>query len=849
MVNHLNKMASVLAIDFGNENLVIAAPRKGGVDIILNQSSQRLTPSMVAFSETRRFAGEFARNQQMQNVNGTITNLKRLIGLQYDSPDRETIQKLVPFPLVKLDDGYIGIQANYLDDKKTFRIEQCIALLLKEVFEIARVQNIHASDCVIVCSPWWDECQRRQVLDAAKIAGFHVLKLLNSTTAQAILYSMYHRKRLPEEQSKAVPVAFVDFGDSAMNVAIASMSQGQIEVKGFTCDEHLGGSDFTTALVNMLLEKTKAKYKIDPRTSPRALLRFTQAAEKLKKSLSINPIMPFDVQSCLDCDINFMVKREEFEAVIQDLIARIEQPIINALKLANVKKEDLFAIEVHGGASRVAAVKAKINEIFGKEPTQSLNPDECFALGAGFQAAILSPQYRVELKVKDVAPHQVMIEWIDDQGEKKTNELFKQFNVVPCTKVVPVKVKRNAHVRLFNEQTGELGTINIDTGTDEVLTVRLKIRLTPDGIIDVIEAIHQIQEEIVVKEEPKKEEPKKEEPKKEEAKPEEKKEEGKTEEKKEESKPEEKKEESKPEEKKEEAKPEEKKEEEKPKTKIIKKDIPVNFIFKAHYGLTPDQISKFQAEEKQMFNRDKQEQEIDNTRNELESYIFKMESGINRDFPEYFDPAKKDEYLKKVEEVQMWFSENEFDRLPLNEYQKELRILKEFGEPALNRRKARFEIPNTIADLIHRAEAEKTKLDTKDEKFSHITQEERDGVRKLADEYIAWIKQKQEEVEKAPKHLDAPFKTYEANTKLANVETKVRELFCKPKPTPPPKKEEEKKDEKKEGGAEEEKKEGGAEEEKKEGEEAPKTEEKPAADAKPEEPKKDGDGPIDPELD
>ena len=187
-------MSSVLAIDFGNENLVISAPRKGGVDIINNQSSQRLTPSMVAFSETRRYAGEFARQQQMQNVKGTITNLKRLVGLKYDSNDREVVQKLVPFKLVKLDDGYIGVEVMYLEELQTFRVEQCIALLLKEVFHIARIQSIHASDCVIVISPWWDECQRRSILDSAKIAGFNVLKLLNSTTAAAIVYSMYHKK-------------------------------------------------------------------------------------------------------------------------------------------------------------------------------------------------------------------------------------------------------------------------------------------------------------------------------------------------------------------------------------------------------------------------------------------------------------------------------------------------------------------------------------------------------------------------------------------------------------------------------------------------------------------------------
>lgn len=875
-------MSSVLAIDFGNENLVISAPRKGGVDVINNQSSQRLTPSMVAFSETRRYAGEFARQQQMQNVKGTITNLKRLVGLKYDSNDREVVQKLIPFKLVKLDDGYIGVEVMYLNELNTFRVEQCIALLLKEVFQIANHQNIHASDCVIVISPWWDECQRRSILDSAKIAGFNVLKLLNSTTAAAIVYSMYHRKKLPESADKAVPVAFVDFGDSTLNVAIVSLSQGTVEVKGFACDEHLGGIDFTSALVKMLLEKTKQKYKIDPTQNPRAMLRFTQAAEKLKKSLSINPVMPFDVQSCMnDIDISFMVKREEYEETITGLVERIESPIVKALELADVKKEDLFAIEVHGGASRVKAVKDKIRSVFGKDLTQSLNPDECFSMGAGFQAAILSPQYRVDLKVKDVAPHQVMIEWVDDQGVKKTNELFKQFNVVPCTKIVPIKVKRNCHVRLFNEQTGEIGYTDIDTGSDEVLTVRLKVRLTPNGIIEVIEATHQITEEIIIPEEPKKEEPKKEEAKKEEPKKEDEKKEEEPKKEGEQPKPEEatkeepKKEGEEPkvetandtipptnseeqlfhtkseeqldkkaeEDKKEQPKESEPEKPAEPKKKIIKKDIPVAFHFKAHYGLSNDLIEKYKAEERKMFKRDQDEIKIDNARNELESYIFTMNTYITRDYPEYFDPSKKDEYLQKTSQAQCWFEENEFDRLPLKDYEDQVAILKKFGEPAIARRNSRIEVPRQIQEFIDQAETEKKKLDNKDEKFSHITEEERSVVRKDIEAYVAWLNSQLAEVEKTPKHLDVPFKRGEAQNKFYAVEKKVKDLLMKPKPAPPKKEEkkEENKDEKKEENKDEKKEE--AKDEKKEENKDEKKEEN--KEEKKEQPEADGHKPED----
>jgi molecular chaperone DnaK (HSP70) len=196
------------------------------------------------------------------------------------------------------------------------------------------------------------------VLDAAYIAGIKVLKLLNSTTAAAIAYSVFQRARTVEN---AVPVAIVDFGDSAMNVAVVRLWANSLEVKGFWCDERLGGSHFTTALVDWLLEKTRAKYRIDPR----ALLRFRQAAERLKKGLAVNPVMPFEVQNLLDADVNFLVKRDEFKATRGDLLARIRAPVERALELAGVAKEALFAIEEHGGASRIPAVKASSKRFSG----------------------------------------------------------------------------------------------------------------------------------------------------------------------------------------------------------------------------------------------------------------------------------------------------------------------------------------------------------------------------------------------------------------------------------------------------------------------------------------------------
>jgi molecular chaperone DnaK (HSP70) len=511
----------------------------------------------------------------------------------------------------------------------------------------------------------------------------------------------------------------------------------------------------------------KDKYKVDPTNNPKAMLRFRKAVEVTKKTLSINPVTRFEVPCLMnDMDVNIEVKRDEFEEVIQELVNRIQHPVEKAMELAGVKKENLASIEIHGGGSRVAAVKRKIASIFGKDPTQSLNPDECFALGGGFQAAILSPQYQVNLNVKDVSPHAVYVEYVDHEGNKKHLELFKQFNQVPSTKKLPIKVVRAATIHLYCENE-EIGTVQLDTGKDELLLVQVLIRLTPDSLVDVKSAVYHItKEEETSPEEPNKEEPKKDDKKEGEIEPPK---EGETTLPKEES-----------------AK------------KIIKTiEVKVNFDFTTSYGLANTMISEMKAQEKEMAIKDELEQKIDDVRNELETYLFRMNNGLTRDFPLYFDPAKKFLYLEKVNEIQDWFSENEFDRLPLQDYESKLQVLKEFGEPALVRKDSREKLPSLIKQYDVQADDLTKRLATKDAKFAHITDEDRAPAKKSIEDFKAWLVKKQEEVEKQALHLEVAFKSFDADFKIKDLTSQVNKVMSKAKPPPPkpePKPEEAKKE-------------------------------------------------------
>ena len=469
-------------IDFGNQNCVIAVTTTNGIEIALNESCNRLTPTMVTYTGERRYAGELAQQNQMQYHQETITNLKRLIMLPYDSQERmiieQTVRHLVPLP-----DGMTGVEVQCDGQRVVLRPEQMIAYLLKDLVKITKAKDANIDKFVLAVSPWWTEKHRRALLSACQIAGVDCISLVNSTTAAAIAYTMIHRTRLPAPNQKPVAVAFVDFGDSALNVAVALIKQGTVEIKSFADDNHLGGSDFTEPLLNCLLQKAKSKYHVDPSENPRSMLRFRQAVEKVKKMLSVNPVVQFEVSSIMGVDIAFPVKRDEFNEQIAGLLERIPGPIEKALQLAKLKKQDLFEIQILGGGSRVFAVNQKLTEIFGRQPQKSLNLDECFAIGSGYMGALLSPRMSVNLVVKDVLPHAIKAVW---QGGE--SEVFKQFDFIPTIRPIKIMVDKETIVSLQTESQ-EIGQLRIITNVPDPVQVTLRIRMTQSGTCQIADCL------------------------------------------------------------------------------------------------------------------------------------------------------------------------------------------------------------------------------------------------------------------------------------------------------------------------------------------------------------------------
>jgi len=469
-------------LDFGNKNCVVGVPSNGGIDVITDQASNRLIPTIVSYSNEKRFFGDSSLHQIMNNVSGTINQIKRLFCLPYDSPERELLQNLSAFRLVKLNNGYTGVSVMYGGKETILRPEQCFAFLLRQLLYLSKEKCPDLVSFVVAVSPWWTEWHRRAVFDSFRIAQVECMSLVNSTTAAAITYCMSHRNRLPKSTEESVPIVFIDLGDSSLNVAVALLKQGSVEIKSFSYDEHLGGSHFTDALVQYLLPITEKKYSINPANSQKAMIRFYTAAEKLKKNLTINPIVSFEIPSLMnDIDISFLVKREEFENQITGLVDRIHKPIIEAISSSKIEISSIFCIELLGGGSRIPVVKAKVSQIFGREPSLSLNLDECFAVGSGYMAAVLSPNLKVPLIVKDISPHEFSTK-VSESEDKSI--LFPRFSDVPSMTTMNLTIEKPTSITFFC-QNNPIGILSIPFSDDKPIDVSIEVSLTQSCTLSI----------------------------------------------------------------------------------------------------------------------------------------------------------------------------------------------------------------------------------------------------------------------------------------------------------------------------------------------------------------------------
>ncbi|MFS8015427.1 putative Heat shock protein 70 family [Helianthus anomalus] len=480
---------SVIGFDIGNESCVIAAAKRGGVDVLLNAESKRETPAVVSFGEKQRFLGAAGAAFATANPKSTISQIKRLIGKVYKEVEEEL--KLLPFVTSEGPRGGIFIELEYLKDKWSFTPVEILGMLFKHLKQMAE-KNLESSavDCVIGIPSYFTDLQRRLYLDAAQIAGLTPLSLMHDGTAIALGYGMY---KSDLSNSGPTYVMFVDIGHCDTQVTVASFEQGKMNILSHSFDENLGGRDFDEVLFKHFAAQFNEKHKIDVYSNARASVRLRASCEKVKKVLSANAEAPLSIECLIgDTDVRGTITREEFESLSSKLLERVIVPCKMALKDSGLSVDELYTIELVGSGSRIPAITRKLTSFLKKEPTRTLNASECVARGCALRCAMLSPTLIVrDYKIKDAFPYSIIIP--SPQGECMVfpkgspfpnQEMFKHNVHTPFYLQVAYVKDRNFPAGI-SHIVGQFGIGSSEPSDAEKVQVQFKVELNSHGIVEI----------------------------------------------------------------------------------------------------------------------------------------------------------------------------------------------------------------------------------------------------------------------------------------------------------------------------------------------------------------------------
>ncbi|XVN40611.1 MAG: molecular chaperone DnaK [Rickettsia endosymbiont of Argas persicus] len=396
-------MGKVIGIDLGTTNSCVAVMEGKEPKVIENLEGERTTPSIIAFANGERLAGQPAKRQAVTNPRNTIYGVKRLIGRNFTDPMVKKDQEIVPYSIVKADNGDAWVEV----EGKKHSPSQISAFILQKMKETAEnYLGEKVTQAVITVPAYFNDAQRQATKDAGKIAGLEVLRIINEPTAAALAYGF--------DKSASKTIAVYDLGGGTFDVSILEIGDGVFEVKSTNGDTFLGGEDFDTRILNHLIDTFKKESGIDLRNDPLALQRLKEAAEKAKKELSsalttdIN--LPYiTADSSGPKHLNIKLTRAELEKLVDDLIEKTIEPCRKALKDAGLKASDIQEVVLVGGMIRMPKVQEAVEKFFGCTPHKGVNPDEVVALGAAIQGGVLNKEV-TDILLLDVTPLSLGIE-------------------------------------------------------------------------------------------------------------------------------------------------------------------------------------------------------------------------------------------------------------------------------------------------------------------------------------------------------------------------------------------------------------------------------------------------------
>jgi molecular chaperone DnaK len=397
-------MNKVVGIDLGTTNSVVAAIEGGQPTVITNAEGFRTTPSIVAYTKKEELlVGQLAKRQSVVNAENTFFSVKRFIGCKADEVSEES--KELPYKVVRDDNGNIKIKCSSLN--KDFSPEEVSAQIIRKLITDGKEYlSQDVTKAVITVPAYFNDSQRQATVDAGKIAGIEVLRIINEPTAASLAYG------LDKKQNETILV--FDLGGGTFDVSVLEVGDGIFEVLSTAGDTNLGGDDFDKALVRWLVEDFKKQEGTDLTKDIQALQRLTEAAEKAKTELSNSETttinLPFiTADKTGPKHIQQDLTREKFESLCKSLIDRCRIPVEKALKDAKLDKSGINEVVLVGGSTRIPAIQELVESLTGKKPNRSVNPDEVVAIGAAIQAGILAGEI-TDILLLDVTPLSLGVE-------------------------------------------------------------------------------------------------------------------------------------------------------------------------------------------------------------------------------------------------------------------------------------------------------------------------------------------------------------------------------------------------------------------------------------------------------
>nr|UYE98994.1 heat shock protein 70 [Ophraella communa] len=788
---------SVIGIDLGNESCYVAVAKAGGIETIANDYSLRATPSCIAFSGKNRILGVAAKNQQVTNMKNTVYNLKRLLGRKFRDPHVKKEIQFLPYAVYEEKNGNIGIKVNYLNEEHKFSPEQCLAMLLTKLKDIAMTAlQTPINDCVISVPSYFTNNERKALLDSAAIAGLNVLRLFNETTATALSYGIY-KQDLPALEEKPRNVVFIDCGHASLQVSAVAFNKGKLKMLTTASDPNLGGRDFDLLIAEHFCKQFQTKYNIDAKSNARAFLRLLTEVEKLKKQMSANSTtLPLNIECFMnDKDVSSDMKRADMEALCGHLLERVEISLRDCLKQSGLTLDDIHSVEIVGGSSRIPAIKQIIEKVFHKVPSTTLNQDEAVSRGCALQCAMLSPAIRVrEFSITDVQAYPISVSWDASPGGESAGELeaFPLNHAVPFSKLLTfyrqepfsIQAKYAGNIPYPDPTIGTWIIKDIRPNTEgKPQKVKVKVRVNLHGIMTISSAsMYETKESIeqeAVQEQSKDAQLNSTDQQNGGEQTNEGEEtmetnnggtgavsgEG--------------------------AVPEEGSDKKKKQT-VKSVELPIEAIT---HGFSQVEINNFTEQEFKMIASDRQEKERADARNGFEEYVYELRNKVSSDgeFASFLLENDRNALVMQLDDMENWLYEDGED-CNKQVYIDKLQQLKSIGEP-VQTRKIEFELrPVVIEDFAKSLQLCMKALElvrAKDPKYAHLTEEDYNKAEDAFKHSYQWLEQARTKVAGAPKHLPPPITVAQIRQEKSNFESCVNTILNKPPPkAPSPPKEE-----------------------------------------------------------